>query len=134
VNHEVTKFWLSFEQAAEDAIAEDVRYFIPVAYGVKALERKVVSVVASFSALLRAGDEGGARAFANFLGLGIEDLLRCGLPSKAEVPHHGNHTKPDAAARREVERALVAVIVLEPKKVVGGVVGEVAGGDDVGDL
>ena len=53
VDHQIAEVWLCVEEVAEDAVAEDVGDFVPVADGMEALEGEVVGVVGAFSALLR---------------------------------------------------------------------------------
>ena len=67
------------------------------------------------------------------MGLGIEDLLWHGFPGEAEIADHGDHAKTDAAAGREMERSLVAVVVFEAEEFVGWLVRKIAGRDDVRD-
>ncbi len=98
----------------------------------KALRREVVRVVARLTGLLGPIDERGVAVLPHFLRLLVEQLLGHFFPGEAQVAHRGNGAQADGAARRKQQGAGVAVVVFGAEPVFDGPVGEVAGGEDVG--
>jgi len=121
-----------FEQRGEGAVAEEVRNLIPMADWMEALEWEVVGVVGSFAGCFCPVEEGGAEGFTDFLLLHVEDLLGHFFPGEAEVTNGGDGAQADGFPLRKVEWARVMVVLIMAEEAGGGVVGEVAGGEDVG--
>ena len=102
------------QQAEQRAVAQQVGHFVPVAHRVQALHRQVAGVIAAFTQLPGPRDQRGTQAFADLLGLLVEQLLRHFLPGKPQVALHRHQAQADAAARRKQQRAGVAVILHRP--------------------
>ncbi len=85
----------------QDAIAQHIGNFVPVAGGMQTLQREVVGIIGTFGAVAGPLDESGVQAVAHFLLLHVQLLLRHFLPSEAKISGHGDETKTDAAAGRQ---------------------------------
>ena len=91
------------------------------------LERQIVGIIAGFARGTGPVDQRGAQAFAHFLLLLIQELLRHFLPREAQVAHGRNHPPSDRFSRREKQRSFVAVIVLTREEVGRRFVGQITG-------
>lgn len=63
----------------------------------------------------------------------VEGLLGHFFPGEAEVALGGDHAEADGFSGGEEEWAGVVVVFLVAEEVLGGAVGEVGGGEEVGD-
>ena len=77
-------------QARQDAVAEQVRDFIPMPNRVQTLKRQVVSVIADLPGIPRPADKGLPQTVSNLLLLFVQNLLRHFLPGEPEVANSGN--------------------------------------------
>ena len=133
MKHEGFELRTLFEKGGESSVQQEVGQLEEVADGVEALKGEVVGVVRSFPGTLGPADESGAEGVAHFLLLGVENLLGHFFPGEAEIALGGNHAEADGATGRKVERAGVLVVIDGVEEVAGGAVGEVGGGEEVGD-
>ena len=92
------------QERPQHAIAQHVGDLVPMPYGVKALEREVVGVVASFAGRLRPGEQRRMQAVAYLLLLLVEHLMREFLPREPQITGHRHHPEPHGTARREHDR------------------------------
>src|SRR5262245_21781542 len=98
---------------------------------VEALERHVVSVVAGFPRGARPVDEGVAQAVADLLLLFVEDLLRHFFPEEAQVADRGNQAEANGFTGGKGQRPFIAVMAFSLEEFPDGLVGQVAGGNNV---
>ena len=133
VQEEVFEIRTLAEKLEEHAVPEQIGDFEPMTDRMDALGREVVGVVAPFAAAACPLNESGMKAGADLLLLFIEHLLRHFLPGKAEVAHHGDEAEADAAAGREQHRAGILVVRGLLQVIRNGIMGEIAGGEDVRD-
>ena len=101
-----------FDEGLERPIAQQIGHLIPVTDGVQALHGHIAGVVGSFACDLRPLNQRGVQAFAHFLRLRVQHLLRHLFPGEAEIAHHGNHAQADGASRGKQQRAGIPVVVL----------------------
>lgn len=133
VEEEVLETGMGLEELGESAVAEEVGDFEEMPDRMQALEGDVVGVIGGFAGVAGPLDEGVAEAVADFFLLFVEALLGGFLPLKAEVAFGGDEAEADGAAWGEEDGAGVVVMLDAVEPISDGLVGEVAGGEDVGD-
>ena len=85
------------EELQQHAVAEQVRYLVPVSDGVEALHGKIVGIITCLAAPFRPIHQGGMEAFEDFLSLFIQQLLGHFQPGESEIPYCRYQAQPDAA-------------------------------------
>ena len=119
------------KEAGKHAVAKEVRHFVPMADGMKALEGKIVRVVGRLAGGARPTDERIAKAVAHLLLLFVKDLLRHFFPRETQVAHGRHQAQPDGFARRKPQRPIVTVVLLMSEELRQRRVREVARREDM---
>jgi hypothetical protein len=120
------------QQPGQGAVPEEVGDLVPMSDRMQALQGKVVGVVGGLAGRCRPVEEGLAEAVADLLLLFVQALLGHFLPGEPEVADGGDESQADAAAGREEEGSGELKVGVLIEEGLNGLVGEVAGGDQVG--
>jgi hypothetical protein len=125
-------FWPFVDQPGQGAIAQHVRYFIPMPDGVQALHGHIVGVVVAFSHLAGPADKGRVQVILHLLGLLVQQLLGHLFPGETQVAGHGHQSQTDNAAGRQDQRTFIVIIAGHLQEGFDGLLGHIAGCEEVG--